>query len=197
MSRVLLLALGTALATSMVMARLPDEEVSPEAAVEIKASLAAIEHFSITLKDALQQAVNDSGPVSAIAVCRDQASHMADQLAQQQEMLFSRTGLRIRNPDHAPDNWELAVLKQFEARKAQGEAAEQLEFFAIIDDDHGQRTFRYMKAIPASALCLPCHGHDLSTEINARLHELYPHDKARGFRQGELLGAFTISKPLP
>ena len=110
-------------------------------------------------------------------------------------MLVGRTSLKVRNSANAADNWELAVLKQFEARKAQGEPADKLEFFAVIDDDQGQKTFRYMKAIPTAALCLNCHGETLSPEVDAKLKELYPNDQARGFKEGDLRGAFTLAKP--
>lgn len=71
------------------------------------------------------------------------------------------------------------MLKQFEARKAQGEALDKLEFSAVIPDDQGQQTFRYMKAIPTTALCLTCHGQTLPAEVDAKLKELYPNDQAR------------------
>jgi len=71
-----------------------------------------------------------------------------------------------------------------------------LEFFAIIDDDKGQKTFRYMKAIPTASACLVCHGENIDPEVDIKLKELYPNDKARGFREGDLRGAFTIAKPL-
>lgn len=192
----LLLALSMALAVSAANAKPPADAMEAVAA-EIKASRAAAQQFGAMLKDALQQAVKNGGPVSGIAVCHDQASQIADQLSKELEMLVGRTSLKIRNPSNTPDNWELAVLKQFEARKAQGESADKLEFFAVIPDDQGQQTFRYMKAIPTAALCLTCHGENIPPEVDAKLKELYPYDKARGFREGELRGAFTIAKPLP
>lgn len=149
------------------------------------------------LGDALRQAIQSGGPVAGIAVCHARAAQIATDLGQQLEMLVGRTSLKIRNPANAPDNWELAVLKQFEARKAQGEPVDQLEFFAVIDDDQGQKTFRYMKAIPTAAPCLSCHGENIPPEVDAKLKELYPNDVARGFKAGDLRGAFTLAKPLP
>jgi hypothetical protein len=164
---------------------------------EVVASREVARKFGATLKDALQQAIQSGGPANGIAVCHDKAGQIAADLAQQQEMLVGRTSLKIRNPANAPDNWELAVLKQFEARKAQGEPADKLEFFAVIDDDQGQKTFRYMKAIPTAALCLSCHGEHISPEVDAKLKELYPTDAARSFKEGDLRGAFTLAKPVP
>ena len=74
---------------------------------------------------------------------------------------------------------------------------DKLEFFAVIDDDQGRKTFRYMKAISTAALCLNCHGETLSPEVAVKIKELYPNDQAHGFKDGDLRGAFTVAKPLP
>ena len=191
------LAPSLALIANAASAKPPADAAPPETTAEVKASRAAAQQFGATLKDALQQAMNSSGPVSGMTVCHDQAGQIADKLSQELGMLVGRTSLKVRNPQNAPDNWELAVLKQFEARKAQGEPVDKLEFSAIIPDDQGQRTFRYMKAIPTATLCLTCHGGSISAEVDAKLKELYPNDKARGFKEGDLRGAFTIAKPMP
>jgi hypothetical protein len=200
----LLVALSAALATGFASAQSsPDAAEQPEdnaeiaVDAEVMASRAATRKFGATLKEALQQAIKTGGPANGITVCHDQADQIAARLSEELEMLVGRTSLKIRNPNHTPDAWETAVLKQFEARKAQGEPADQLEFFAVIDDDQGQQTFRYMKAIPTAGLCLNCHGENLAPEVDAELRKLYPYDKARGFREGDLRGAFTIAKPLP
>ena len=187
-----IVVLGAALAASSALAR-PQADVPPE----VVASREVVQKFSATLKEALQQAVQSGGPVNGITVCHDQAGQIATDLSQQLGMLVGRTSLKVRNPANAADNWELAVLKQFEARKTQGEPADKLEFFDVIDDDQGKKTFRYMKAIPTGALCLNCHGENISPEVDAKLKALYPNDQARGFKEGDLRGAFTLAKPVP
>lgn len=163
---------------------------------EVVSSREVAQKFGAMLKEALQQAIQSGGPVNGISVCHDQAGQIATDLGQKLGMLVGRTSLKVRNPANAADNWELAVLKQFEARKAQGEPTDKLEFFDVIDDDQGQKTFRYMKAIPTGALCLNCHGENISPEVDAKLKELYPNDQARGFKEGDLRGAFTLAKPM-
>lgn len=193
MRAISILVLGAALAAGPALARQPSDDVPPE----VVASRHTAQMFGALLKDTLQQAIQSGGPVNGIAVCHEKAAQIAADLGQKQEMLVGRTSLKLRNPANAPDNWELAVLKQFEARKAQGEPVDKLEFFAVIDDDQGKKTFRYMKAIPTAGLCLSCHGEHIEPAVDAKLKELYPDDKARGFKEGELRGAFTLSKPLP
>ncbi len=190
-------ALSAALITSAAFPRQPLVVEQPDTGPEVKTSRAIARKFGDALKEALQQAMQSGGPVNGIAVCHEKAGQIAADLGQKQEMLVGRTSLKLRNPANAPDNWELAVLKQFEARKAQSEPVDKLEFFAVIDDDQGKKTFRYMKAIPTTGLCLSCHGENIDPTVDAKLKELYPNDKARGFKEGELRGAFTLSKPLP
>ena len=164
---------------------------------EILASRALAQQFGATLKEALEQAIQNGGPVNGVSVCHDKAGVIATEFAQDKDVLIGRTSLKIRNPENAPDNWELAVLKQFEARKAQGEAMESLEYATLIEDDQGKKTFRYMKAIPTAGLCVKCHGETIDPEVEAKLKALYPNDRARGFKEGDLRGAFTLSTPVP
>jgi hypothetical protein len=53
-----------------------------------------------------------------------------------------------------------------------------------------------MSAIPTKKICLECHGANLAPEVAARLDALYPEDRARGFKIGDIRGAFTLSKSL-
>ena len=134
MRAISILVLGAALAVGPALARQPSDDVPPE----VVASRHTVQMFGALLKDTLQQAIQSGGPVNGIAVCHEKAAQIAADLGQKQEMLVGRTSLKLRNPANAPDNWELAVLKQFEARKAQGEPVDKLEFFAVIDDDQGK-----------------------------------------------------------
>ena len=196
----LILALGAILVSGVALSRQKQPPADPADAMptkEIHSSRAIVQKFSETLQAALQQAMETGGPVNGIAVCHDKAGQIARDLSAEADMIVGRTSLKLRNANNAPDNWELAVLKQFDARHAQGEPAEMLEYFAVIDDDQGQKTFRYMKAIPTASPCLKCHGETIDSDVETKLKELYPEDKARGYKEGELRGAFTLSKPLP
>jgi hypothetical protein len=194
MRAVAISTLGALLVTGIAL--VPQASIAAPADVppEVVASREAVQKFSATLKEALQEAVKSGGPVNGIAVCHDKAGQIATDLSQQLGMTVGRTSLKVRNSTNAADDWELAVLKQFDARKAQGEPADKLEFFEVTDHG-GQKTFRYMKAIPTGALCLNCHGENLKPEVDAKLKELYPNDQARGFKEGDLRGAFTLAKP--
>jgi hypothetical protein len=53
-----------------------------------------------------------------------------------------------------------------------------------------------MKAIPTAKVCLACHGSAITPEVTAALDEAYPQDQARGYAEGDIRGAFSLSKPL-
>jgi hypothetical protein len=53
-----------------------------------------------------------------------------------------------------------------------------------------------MKAIPTKPLCLTCHAEAIAPEVETKINQLYPADRARGYRVGDLRGAFTLSKPI-
>ena len=108
---------------------------------------------------------------------------------------MGRTSLKTRNPKNAPDAWEKRVLEEFDAAKSKGADATKLEHFEVVEKN-GVRTFRFMKAIPVAEPCLTCHGETIKEPVKAKLAELYPNDRATGYKVGDIRGAFTLSKLL-
>ena len=165
-------------------------------AARVGASREAIKSFAGALQKQLKSAMADGGPTAAIEVCNVAAPEIAQTASAARGWSVGRTSLKLRNPDNAPDAWELAVLRDFEARKAAGEAPGTLDHAEIVAGE-GQRTFRYMKAIGTQPVCTTCHGASIAPEVTAKLDALYPDDRARGFTVGDIRGAFTISQPVP
>ncbi len=151
--------------------------------------------FGQTLKNVLIGAMKSDGPVKAIDVCNSVAPEIANNVGDAAGWQVARTTLKLRNQDNAPDSWELAVLKDFEQRKAAGEDITKMEATEVVSIN-GQKTFRYMKAIPTGKPCLACHAGEISAEVETKINELYPQDTARGFKPGDIRGAFTLKKPL-
>ncbi len=162
-----------------------------------QASRELIKEFAGALKRELKGALAEGGPLRAITACSAVAPAIAQQYSSQKGWRIGRTSLKPRNPANAPDRWERSVLESFERRRTAGEDPARMEFFEMVEQD-GKRVFRYMKAVPtAEKPCLACHGSNIRPEVAAALDERYPEDKARGFRAGEIRGAFTITQPLP
>jgi len=157
----------------------------------IAASQAAIQTFASTLQGHLMEAMQEGGPPKAIDVCRERAPEIAADISADTGWSVGRTSLKLRNPDNAPDQWERAVLEDFDARRAQGVPASELSRYEVVEGGDEQ-VFRFMRAIPTGGLCLTCHGSELSGDIKHALERLYPADQAIGYSEGDVRGAFTI-----
>ena len=160
------------------------------------ASKAVVKEFFGTLKGELMKAMKEGGPVNAIGACNEKAPGIAQAISAEKGWTVGRTSLKLRNQENAPDDWERAVLEKFEERKAAGEDPKEIAFAEVVEQEGG-RVFRFMKAIPtADKPCLMCHGENIKPEVAARLDELYPNDQARGYKAGDIRGAFTITQPM-
>ena len=155
--------------------------------------------FFTELKGELVKGMQAGGPLNAIKVCNIKAPGIAYQHSKDSGWEVGRTSLKLRNPGNAPDAWETQVLKQFEARRAKGEAPDTLAYAEVVEEN-GQQYFRFMKGIVMppmeKAPCLACHGGKLNPQVQAELKRLYPTDQATGYSAGQVRGAFTLKKAL-
>lgn len=154
-----------------------------------------IKAFFGDLKGELVKGMKQSGPVSTIATCNTVAPSLAEAHTQMSGWEVARTSIKVRNPDNVPDAWELSAMKEFEDRKVAGEDPMKL-IKAEVVEEKGHKVFRMMKAIPTAEVCTKCHGETLAVPVAAKLDELYPADQARGYKVGDLRGAFTLKKRL-
>jgi hypothetical protein len=188
-----LLAAGAVLAES---AAIPAPASSPQDPnPQIEEAKGLIKTFVGSLNGELERALKAGGPTAAITVCKERAPAIAADISAKSGWDVGRTSLKLRNGElNAPDDWERAVLTRFDARRAAGEPADTLAFAEVVEVN-GTRELRFMKAIPTAELCLVCHGTQMAPETVAALDDAYPGDLARGYRVGDLRGAFSLSKP--
>jgi len=156
---------------------------------------AAIAAFAGRLKAELVAALQAGGPVNAIEACHSRAPEIAASVSSATGMNLSRVSLRNRNPANAPNGWQAEVLQQFQQQAESGTDLNSMAWSEVADLDGGKE-FRFMKAIPTGGLCLQCHGEAIAPPVAARISELYPDDRATGFMEGELRGAFVVTRPL-
>ena len=186
--------LGSVVAAGLLPLLVGTASAQGDVQERIEKARAGANDFGARLLAELQKAMASGGPVNAIGVCNTIAPELAAERSAAAQMSVGRTSLKLRQPKNAPDDWELQQLEKFEARKAAGESPAALEVGEFVEKD-GKPVFRYMKAIPTGPICLNCHGTQLAPEVAAKLHELYPQDRATGFAAGDLRGAFTITAP--
>lgn len=153
---------------------------------------AAVQALGGTLKGELEAAMKAGGPVEAMGICHTKAPEIAKAVSAEKGLQVSRVSLKNRNPVMgAANEWQTALLNDFEAKKAAGTDPATLVHAEVVGSE-----FRFMKAIPTAAVCLNCHGTNLSPAVTAKLSELYPNDKAVGYKEGDLRGAFVVVKNL-
>lgn len=186
--------LNTVLALSLffVMPALADQKQMDEESRQLASA------FLKQLGGALQKEMQAHGAEAAIAVCRDLAPRIANQLSLEKGWKVTRVGTRVRNPMiGTPDVWEQETLASFERRLKEGEKLDAMEYSQIVNEP-GAQYYRYMKAIGTQPVCTACHGGADSIPANVKkaLDKHYPHDKATGYSVGQLRGAVSIKRPL-
>ena len=151
--------------------------------------------FMQKLGKTLKTTIQAGGAKSAIHVCQTVAPELANQLSRETGWKVSRVSLKVRNPlIGTPDDWEQEQLRHFsKVTVSDGRLQERLEA-SFIGDSSERRSIRYLRALPTGPLCLTCHGQtkDIPEDVASTLEELYPHDKATGYKLGDIRGAISI-----
>lgn len=176
------IVLGATLAVSAAAAETPDR---------VAEGRKIAQEFGTELRGALEAAMAEGGPLAAIRVCNEDAPAIARAAAEESGAEVGRTSDRLRNPGNAPDAHERAMLADFAAIVATGEAKPPIDRLDTLPDGR----VRYMSAIIVQPPCLACHGENLAPQLAEAIDTLYPEDEARGYALGELRGAFTITWP--
>jgi len=186
--------------TIIALVTLPSSVVANEVTTNITAASedalearSLVKAFGSDLKSVLISTMKTEGPIQALAVCNIEAGPIAQKHSALANWNIARTALKVRNTNNTPDAWELAVLTQFEKRKAAGENVATMEYSETIS--LGEKSvYRYMKPIPTAGACLACHGEVLSENVANKINILYPDDQATGFSVGDIRGAFSLQK---
>jgi hypothetical protein len=152
----------------------------------------AVKDLGGQLQQQLQTAMKASGPAEAVNVCHKIAPQIAQSISEQRGVELTRVSLKNRNPEMGePNDWQVKVLEDFDARKVGGEDPQTISYAEVVGDE-----FRFMKAIPTAAVCLNCHGAEIKPEVAEMIDKWYPNDEARGYSEGDIRGAFVVTKSL-
>ena len=191
-----ILLLGNALFFAQMQPAFAAETTTTEA--RINAAKAATGDFLKRLGGALKTEMKNNGPESAIKVCRDIAPQIASDISLKNGWQVTRVSSKPRNSMMGiADSWEQTVLADFEQRATKGEDLKTMSYAELVDEPAG-KSMRFMKAIGTAPICLSCHGssEQMAPAVKAKINELYPHDKATGYKVGQLRGAVSIKQPL-
>jgi hypothetical protein len=152
----------------------------------------------VSVRSELLKAIEASGPLRAIVVCKYTVPEIASALSRKYGARITRVSLTPRNPALGwGDAWEQKVLMDFDERVAKGANPDAVEFADVVTEPSG-KFVRYMKVLPMIPACMHCHGpvEQISEPIRQQLGHDYPHDRATGLIVGKVRGAVTYKKPL-
>lgn len=148
-----------------------------------------------TLQGVLKTQLQERGPAGSIAVCRDTAQMLLQTIAHRYGGIYiRRVSTRWRNPADIPTPDEKALLDTLQSIWKRGEEVP-TEWVDTLILERG-RVLRYARVLYVQHLCLVCHGENLLPDVQHTLDHLYPHDRARGYRKGEIRGIVVVKIPL-
>lgn len=151
-----------------------------------------------SVRGELLKAIEASGPLRAIVVCKYTVPEIASAVSRKYGARVTRVSLTPRNPSLGwGDAWEQKVLLGFDERVAKGEKADGMEHHEVVQEPAG-KFMRYMRVLPMQPACLHCHGpaDQISESIRSQLGHDYPFDRAIGVALGKVRGAVTYKKPI-
>jgi hypothetical protein len=174
---------------------LADQAKSSTHQDDVTSAKVAIKTFAGALQTELKTSMQNGGPVAAIENCNTRAIPITEQISSEKGMLLNRVSLKNRNPDNAPNSWQADVLRSFEDQKSAGKDPATISWSETVNSGQGKE-FRFMKAIPTAGVCLVCHGTAISQDVSQKLAELYPQDQAVDFIEGDIRGAFVVTRKI-
>ncbi len=177
--------LARSVAVCLLVAALARAEETPSDADWRARGAAAVQPFKQQLMAELTAALA-KGPVNAVEVCRLRAPQIADAAGSSAQRM-GRSSHRLRNPANAPRPWVEPLLAAYTRGVATGPLVLHLPSGGV----------GYVEPIYAQPLCLTCHGEAIDPALRARIRELYPRDRATGFRDGDLRGVFWVEFAAP
>ena len=165
------------------------DSVEPDPAFYLKEGHNIASQTFVALSTELQNAMKSGGPNKAIPYCNINALEITDSLSALHSCEIRRTSLKYRNPKNAPDTTEIRILKLYETTAQHNQALNPIVEF-------GPNSIHYYQPILTGKICLNCHGTvgmEIQSEHDSLIRSLYPFDKAKGYKEGELRGMWSLT----
>lgn len=189
---VLLLAVGLTGAAS-IGAQSPFKSwPTSQAPPELRPAISQADLIIVGMQDSVLRELGDAlsrgGPGAAMSFCHLDATFLSQKIGRTEGVAVGRTSDRLRNPTNAPKAWAEALVKA-----NAGKQARSVEGFAV---DLGDKV-GVLRPIAERPMCAGCHGptDTLSPAVRSTLADLYPVDRAVGFKEGEIRGWFWVEMP--
>ncbi len=146
----------------------------------------------VALKKELRKAIKEGGLEHAVEFCYTRAMEITDSISLAEQVIIKRLARKNRNPLNETNEDESNIFKGYVLNYIGGANLKSM----VSWDDLGRPV--YFNPIMTEAACLNCHGtvgQEVNPEIAAKIAELYPEDKATGFKLGDIRGMWSITFP--
>lgn len=156
---------------------------------EVEAKLLANDLKKSLMKN-LSEEISKNGVVKAIPFCHENVKPIAKGAAGERlsKYEFGRTSHKLRNKSNEPQIWLNSYLKEFEGT-LKGDIKKD---YIIHQFETGKKA--YLEPLFVQAQCLTCHGDILTKDVKNKLQDIYPEDKATGFKLNEFRGFIWIKE---
>jgi len=149
----------------------------------------AIKLLGQTLKSQLKEKLQlDSNGIAAIAFCTAQAQAITAEVNTQlpSHVKVRRTSLQLRNPANKPDALDIKVMRNY--KRAFEKHAPTARLITKVEEESFTRVY---KPLVVGAVCLKCHGENISPVIAEQIKAAYPTDAATGMKLGDFRGVIV------
>ncbi len=136
----------------------------------------------------LMAKLQEGGPIHALEFCSVEAIPITDSLSKVHNVKISRVSDKNRNPDNEASHAQLDYMDLVKNQLKYGEKP-----MPLLEPT--SKTPKAYYPIVTNAMCLQCHGtpgKEMSEETYAKIQELYPDDKAIGYKDNQLRGIWVI-----
>ncbi|MDF1546319.1 MAG: DUF3365 domain-containing protein [Bacteroidales bacterium] len=136
----------------------------------------------------LQVAINTNGTENALEFCSEKAYPLTDSMAVALNISIKRVSDKPRNQKNAANKAELEYISLFKKNIENNEKiTPQLK-------ENGAKIIAYYPII-SNEMCLLCHGkpnEHIKSEVQSKINNLYPHDKATGYDKNQVRGIWVV-----
>lgn len=137
----------------------------------------------------LMGTIQKKGTLEALAFCNEKAYPLIDSMSVVHNANLKRVSDKPRNQNNQANEKELAYINSFKK-----DIKNSIEPKAIVDQLDNKIQVYY--PITTNGMCLQCHGkpnQDIQKSTLSMLANLYPQDKATGYRVNEVRGIWSIT----
>lgn len=146
------------------------------------------------LVSTLQKAIAEKGVPEAVEFCNVEALPILLEASTKHNVTIKRASIAYRNPADKPSEDEAAILDAY-AYNAENNIKNEPNIQKLEDGE----VLLYTKAIQIpNNFCLSCHGKegvDIAEDTLLQIESIYPEDRAKGHKIGDLRGMWSIRIP--